>query len=333
MNEKIQRIKISFENDFSSASSEEAQAELRNAYLGKKSELISLLGSIRDLPAEERKEVGREGNELRKYIEEKLSGVAGKPTVAKEKMSIEEFDVTLPGKRQRLGRLHPCTVVAREMNTIFKQMGFSVYAGPEIETDEYVFEKLNLPKNHPARSLQDTLVIEDPEIILRSHCSSVEARALENESLPVRIVVPGRTFRYEDLNQTNHFAFHQYEGLAVAKDITMADLKGAFESFARITFGAHVKTRMRAKYYPQVEPGCGFDIECKFCQGEGCPVCKRRGWVEISGGGMVHPNMLRSCGIDPEVYSGFAFGMGFDRVVMQRFEINDIRKLFDGTLY
>lgn len=328
MQDQLSKIRKAFETDLNSNISAE---ELRIKYLGRKSELMALLANIRNLSPEEKKVVGQQGNELRKLIEEKVSESG---SAIQKIEGLESIDVTLPGRpKRKIGKLHPHTLVQREMNEIFKQLGFSVYAGPEIETDEYVFEKLNLPKDHPARSLQDTLVIEDPEVILRSHTSSVEIRAMENEKLPIRIVVPGRAFRYEDLNQTNHFAFFQYEGLAVGEDITMADLKGTFESFAKSFFGPDTKIRIRAKYYPQVEPGCGLDILCKFCNGEGCPVCKKRGWIEASGGGMVHPNALRAVGIDPQKYSGFAFGMGFDRIVMQKYGVKDIRKFFDGTLY
>ncbi len=324
---ELDTIRVNFDSDIASGMGAE---ELKKKYLGKTSDLMKIVGSIATLSVEEKKTVGKESNILKSYIVQTIDTKLGSTELKNAKIS--SVDVTLPGKRRKIGALHPGTLVMREMNEIFKQMGFSVYSGPEIETDEYVFERLNLPKNHPARSLQDTLIIEDPEVILRSHTSSVEIRAMENEKLPIRIVVPGRAFRYEDLNQTNHFAFFQYEGLAVGENITMADLKGTFESFAKSFFGPETKIRIRAKYYPQVEPGCGLDILCKFCDGAGCPVCKRRGWIEASGGGMVHPNALRSCGIDPEKYSGFAWGMGFDRIVMQKYNIPDIRRMYDGTL-
>jgi phenylalanyl-tRNA synthetase alpha chain len=329
MKEKLEKIKEQFDQEISKVKNNAELELLKIKYLGRKAEFNALLSTLKDLSAEEKQVVGRIANDVKKYIAEKIDS---KQNTSYSNSVYDNIDVTLPGKDFTLGTLHPHTIVTRQMNEIFKQMGFSVYAGPEIETDEYVFEKLNLPKNHPARSLQDTLIIDDPEVILRSHTSSVEMRALENDKLPIRIVAPGRVFRYETLNQTNHFAFYQYEGLAVGEDITMADLKGAFESFARSFFGPETVIRIRAKYYPQVEPGCGLDILCKFCDGKGCPVCKKRGWIEASGGGMVHPNALRSCGIDPEKYSGFAWGIGFDRVVMQKFGIADIRKLFDGTL-
>ena len=330
MEENLNTIKKNFDEEIAKVDSQSDLDEVRIKYTGRKSEFNALLSGIKDLSPEEKQTVGKQANVMRFEIENKIKEVAD--SLIKNSSAHSEIDVTLPGLRRKIGELHPNTIVMREMNEIFKQLGFSVYAGPEIETDEYVFEKLNLPKNHPARSLQDTLMIEDPEVILRSHTSSVELRAMENEKLPIRVVVPGRVYRYETLNQTNHFAFFQYEGLAVGEDITLADLKGTFESFARSFFGAETKIRIRAKYYPQVEPGCGLDILCKFCNGDGCAVCKRRGWIEASGGGMVHPNALKAVGIDPAKYSGFAWGMGFDRIVMQKFGIADIRKLFDGTL-
>lgn len=331
MIEEFEKIKKTFDLSINDVNTINELETLRIEFLGRKSELTNSLSKIATLPIEERKEAGQSGNTLRNYIEEKINEKA-KELENVMYRNYDEFDVTLPGKKVGIGRLHPHTLVLREFGEIFKQMGFSFYAGPEIETDEYVFERLNLPKNHPARSLQDTLIIDDPEVILRSHTSSVEIRGMEALDLPIRIVVPGRVYRYEDLNQTNHFAFFQYEGLAIGEKITMADLKGTFESFAKQYFGDDTLIRIRAKYYPQVEPGCGLDIQCKFCHGTGCPVCKRRGWLEASGGGMVHPNALRSCGIDPEKYSGFAWGIGFDRLVMQKYKINDIRKLFDGSL-
>lgn len=325
MIEKLNKIKSEYEADAKILSS----AEIKNKYLGKNSELMQILSSIKDLSPDEKKIVGKEGNALKRSIESQINSEGSD---SKSSLSSEDIDVTLPGKRLKLGRLHPHTLVMREMNDIFRQLGFSVYSGPEIETDEYIFEKANLPKNHPARSLQDTLTIKDPEILLRSHTSSVENRAMENEKLPLRIVVPGRVYRYEDLNQTNHFAFFQYQGVCVGEDITMADLKGTFEFFVHQFFGSEVQTRFRSKYYPEVEPGVGLDLMCKFCGGTGCPVCKRRGWAEILGAGMIHPNMLRMSGIDPKKYSGFAWGMGFDRLVMQKYGISDIRVLFNGGI-
>lgn len=318
------------ENKFVQVEQNRDYDQIKEVFLSKESLLSRILSIIKDLPQDKRSVVGKRANTLRKKAEELYSQVKQIHSFSKGKY--DYFDVTLPGYKFKIGRLHPVTLVIREMNSIFRNMGFSVYAGPEIETDYYVFEVMNLPKNHPARSLQDTLVINDPEVILRSHTSSVEGRAMQNESIPLRIVVPGRVYRYEDLNATNHFAFFQYEGLAIAEDLTMADLKGVLDRFVKEFFGENVKTRFRAKYYPQVEPGAGVDISCLHCNGSGCQVCKYRGWMEMLGAGMVHPNSLRIMNIDPNKYTGFAWGMGLDRIVMQKYGINDIRDLYNGTL-
>jgi len=218
------------------------------------------------------------------------------------------------------------------LNSFFRYYGYSVYEGPEVEFNEYNFEKLNLPKDHPARSLADTLFISEPNIMLRTHTSSVETRAMTNEDLPLRIVVPGKVFRNETTNATNNSMFYQYEGLVVDKNVSMAELKGTLDKFIKFLYGVETKTRFRCKYYPQVEPGAGLDIQCLFCNSKGCTVCKFRGWVEVLGCGMVHPNVLRSCGIDHKKWSGFAFGMGLDRIVMLKYGIDDIRKLYSGEL-
>jgi phenylalanyl-tRNA synthetase alpha chain len=220
----------------------------------------------------------------------------------------------------------------RKINSFFRYYGYSVYEGPEIETNEFNFEKLNLPKDHPARELADTLYIQEPEILLRTHTSSVEARALTKEELPLRIVVPGKVYRNETENTTNNSMFYQYEGLVVDKNMSMADLKGTLNAFVRFLYGDDVKTRFRCKYYPQVEPGAGLDVQCTFCHGKGCQVCKYRGYIEVLGAGMVHPNMLKNCNVDTKIWNGFAFGMGFDRLVMLSYGINDVRKLYNGEL-
>lgn len=327
----IKNIKKNLDKDNKSGLNHQ---ELSKKYLSKDSDLSKLFILLPKLSPDEKKEAGKLINQAKKDIEEMISSnLPDNKSSNITKHIPQETDITLPGNRQKFGKLHPLTIVEREMNSIFKQMGFSVYAGPHIELDSNVFEKLNLPKNHPARSLQDTLVIEDPEILLRSHTSSVEIRAMEGESLPIRVVVPGRAYRYEDLSSNNHISFTQYEGLAVGKGITLANLHGLFNLFAKNFYGESTEVRIRAKYYPQVEPGCGLDLKCRFCGGEGCQVCKYRGWVELSGGGMVHPNVLRACKIDPAEYTGIAWGMGFDRIVMQKYGINDIRSLFDGSLY
>ncbi|MFA6005076.1 MAG: phenylalanine--tRNA ligase subunit alpha [Patescibacteria group bacterium] len=278
----------------------------------------------------EKKNYGKLLNEIRAELERAFSDAEtklGKETVAKLPL-----DTSIPGLKPVVGHLHPTTVITRTLNAFFRYLGYSVYEGPEIETNEFNFEKLNLPKDHPARELADTLYISEPEVLLRTHTSSVEARAMTKEELPIRIVVPGKVYRNETTNATNGAMFYQYEGLLVDKGITMADLKGTLNALVRYLYGDDVKTRFRCKYYPQVEPGAGLDIQCTFCQGKGCLVCKYRGWIEVLGSGMVHPNELRNCGIDPAEWSGFAFGLGLDRMVMTKYGISDIRKLYSGEL-
>lgn len=305
-------------------------AALRVKYLGKKQGLFTQLSQIlRELAPEDRREAGKILNALKTDLEQHLSL---REAQTAEQNPLDEIDQTLPGIRPKIGQLHPTTQVLRSMNAFFRYLGYSVYQGPEIETDEYNFNKLNLPMDHPARELQDTLYISEPDVLLRTHTSSVETRALSHEQLPLRIVVPGKVYRNETSNATNNSTFYQYEGLVVDRNLSMADLKGTLVAFAKFLYGDDVKTRFRCKYYPQVEPGAGMDIQCNFCHGEGCVVCKYRGWIEVLGSGMVHPNMLHKCGIDPEEWTGFAFGMGLDRLVMLKHGINDVRKLYNGEL-
>lgn len=311
------------------AESGDSVEALRTKYLGKKQGLFTQLSQVmRDLATEDRREAGQILNAVKQEIEDRLASLESND----EKNPLDDIDQTLPGIRPKIGKLHPTTQVLRSMNAFFRYLGYSVYQGPEIETDEFNFNKLNLPMDHPARELQDTLYISEPDVLLRTHTSSVETRALTHEKLPIRIVVPGKVYRNETSNATNNSTFYQYEGLVVDRNITMADLKGTLVAFAKFLYGEDVKTRFRCKYYPQVEPGAGMDIQCSFCHGEGCVVCKHRGWIEVLGSGMVHPNMLRKCGIDHEEWTGFAFGMGLDRLVMLKHGINDVRKLYNGEL-
>jgi phenylalanyl-tRNA synthetase alpha chain len=238
----------------------------------------------------------------------------------------------MPAKLARIGNLHPTSIVISEMVEIFKNLGFSVIEGSEIESDHYVFELLNLPKDHPARSLQDVLYIEEPEILLRSQTSSVEARSIEKLKPPFRVLVAGKCYRFENVNASNNSMFYQFQGFVLQKGISMADLKGTLLHFAKTYFGEDRKIRFRCKYYPEVEPGVGLDLNCQFCNSKGCSVCKGRGWIEMLGAGMIHPNILKNFKIDPREISGFAFGMGLDRIVMDRFKIKDIRSLYNGDI-
>jgi len=305
-------------------------ADLQIALLGRKSTLLNLSKQMGSLSPDDRRILGQKINDLKNTFQSALEQKA--QTLAHQSSQTTKVDLSLPGIRPQLGHLHPSTQVMRSLNHFFHSLGYSVYEGPEIETNEFNFEKLNLPADHPARDLADTLYIHEPEYLLRTHTSSVETRAMTHEKLPIRIVVPGKVYRNETTNTTNNSMFYQYEGLVVDKNVSMADLKGTLIEFAKFLYGEGVETRFRCKYYPQVEPGAGMDIKCTFCHGEGCQVCKYRGWIEVLGAGMVHPNALRACGIDPQEWSGFAFGMGFDRLVMLKYGINDVRKLYNGEL-
>lgn len=311
-------------------SGEKSTDELRITLLGAKSDLTRLTRQIRNVPQEDRQRVGMVVNEVKQGILNALNNT----TIRQSDKTTEEqkLDITLPGNRPLQGHLHPTTIVIREMNEIFQSMGFSVADGPEIDTDEYNCDRVNLPPDHPARDLQDTLYIEEPTWLLRTHTSSVEAHILETEKPPYRYVIPGKVYRQEKANATNNIVFYQYQGLAIGTDITMAELKGTLDTFVRKFFGESRETRFRCKYYPEVEPGVGVDISCAFCDKKGCSVCKYRGWIEMLGAGMVHPNMLRRVHLDPAKYSGFAWGMGLDRIVMQRYGIRDIRSLYNGDI-
>lgn len=324
--DRLKNLKINFQEDLDQIKNQDELSACRAKYLGRRG-LINQ--AFKSLDPNKIKEESKDLNILKVQIESLL--------LEKEK-NLSELEVlplensTLPGIRQKIGHLHPTTKIIRSMNDFFKRQGFSVYEGPEIENDEYCFDKLNLPKDHPARELTDTLYISEPELLLRCHTSSVETRCMTNEKLPIRIVVPGKVYRNENTNATNGSMFYQYEGLVVDKGISMAHLKSTLNEFVKFIYGPDTITRFRCKYYPQVEPGAGLDIQCQFCFGKGCSVCKYRGFIEALGSGMVHPNVLKKCGIDPKIYTGFAFGIGLDRLVMLKYKINDIRKLYNTEL-
>jgi phenylalanyl-tRNA synthetase alpha chain len=301
---------------------------LRIDYLGRNGKITDFIKKLKEARPEEKKQLGILINDTKNTIIK---------TLASQKNQLREtvrdwFDPTIPGKKYKLGHYHPTTIVINEMFDIFKHLGFSIIEGPEIETDTYNFEKLNLPKDHPARSLQDALYIEEPNIVLRTHTSSVESRALENLKPPYRVVVAGKCYRFESVNASNNAMFYQFQGFALQKGLSMSDLKGTLYYFVKKFFGEKRKVRYRCKYYPEVEPGVGLDLDCLFCNGKGCSVCKGRGWIEMLGSGMIHPNMLKGFGYDPKKISGFAFGMGLDRIVMDKFKINDIRSLYNGDI-
>jgi phenylalanyl-tRNA synthetase alpha chain len=302
--------------------------QIRIDLFGRNGKITGLLKRITEVPSESRQQVGILINDTKKTLE---SLIADQKNSFKENAR-EWFDPTVPGIVPSVGNLHPTSIVINEMFEIFKHLGFSIMEGPEIETDIYNFEKLNLPKDHPARSLQDVLYIEEPDVLLRSHTSSVETRSLEKLEAPFRIVVAGKCYRFENVNASNNSMFYQFQGVALQKGLSMADLKGTLYYFAKEFFGHDRKIRFRCKYYPEVEPSAGLDLDCPFCKGKGCTVCKGRGWLEMLGCGMIHPNILKGFGYNTNEISGFAFGMGLDRIVMDRFKIKDIRSLYNGDI-
>ena len=302
-------------------------------YLSKTHGLLTQ--KIKELPTlspEEKKETGPKLNELKKYIEESIK--KGRQDYLQVQIADSDIDLTIPYPALNTGYLHLTTQIIRHMNDFFRYYGFSIGEGPEIETAEYNFRRLNLPEGHPATDLQDTLFIYEPDILLRTHTSSVESRILENYKPPIRVVVPGKCYRNETPNATNSSFFHHYQGVVVDKGITIQNLKWLMEVFHKYLFeDDNIELRFRYKYYPEVSPGMGVDVRCQFCDGVGCVVCKQRGWMEVLGCGMIHYNILKMSGIDPEVYTGFAWGMGLDRLVMAKFGISDIRKLYGGLAY
>jgi phenylalanyl-tRNA synthetase alpha chain len=317
----------------SAAEGTEQINELRVRFLGKKGELTGLLRSMGSLPAEDRPAVGQMVNDARQRIEAEIELRLEKSKEAEKaaRLSAEALDVTMPGKLQKRGKLHPLTQTMRQIVDIFVGMGFEVAEGPEIEYDKYNFEMLNIPADHPARDMQDTFYITD-STVLRTHTSPVQVRTMLNKKPPIRVVCPGRVYRSDDVDATHSPIFHQIEGLVVDKGVTMADLRGVLDVFAKELYGEHTKTRLRPSYFPFTEPSAEVDITCHVCGGSGCRVCKGTGWIEILGSGMVNPNVLRMSGIDPEVYTGFAFGIGIERVANAKFGISDIRLHYENDL-
>ena len=306
---------------------------IRVKYLGKKGELTTILKSMKDLSKEERPVMGKLVNDVKKVVEEKLDEVVNKikEEEKKKKLESEIIDITLPGKKNVIGRRHPLELTIERIKDIFISMGFSVEEGPEVELDYYNFEALNIPKNHPARSEQDTFYIND-NVVLRTQTSGVQIRVMEKQKPPIKMISPGKVYRADSVDATHSPIFHQMEGLVVAKGVTFADLKGTLELFVKKMFGDKVQTKFRPHHFPFTEPSAEMDATCFVCGGKGCNVCKGSGWIEMLGCGMVHPNVLRNCGIDPEEYSGFAFGFGIDRMVMLSYGLDDIRLLYESDM-
>ncbi|MBQ2806780.1 MAG: phenylalanine--tRNA ligase subunit alpha [Clostridia bacterium] len=307
--------------------------QIRIQYLGKKGELTAVLRGMGKLTAEERPVIGQLANQVRADIEAAIAEKAEalKAGALAEQLKAEKLDVTMPGKTMRVGHVHPLTRVQRDMEEIFIGMGFSIAEGPEVEYDLYNFQKLNIPENHPARDTQDTFYITE-NILLRSQTSPVQARTMEVQKPPIRIISPGRVYRSDAMDATHSPLFHQMEGLVVDKGITMGDLKGMLETFAKAQFGEETRCRFRPHHFPFTEPSAEVDVSCFACGGKGCRLCKGEGWIEILGAGMVHPNVLSMCGIDPEEYSGFAFGMGIERIAMLKYHVDDIRLFYENDV-
>lgn len=320
------------ELDSAGVTDHDALEAWRVRYLGRRGRLTQVLRNLSGLPLEERRTVGAAANELKSLLEERLAARQAKIRSAAQAVTAEEaLDVTLPGRRRLKGRLHPVTQTIREITNAFGELGFQVVEGPEVEWDHYNFTMLNIPPDHPARDMFDTFYIEggdkngDRSMLLRTHTSPMQARIMEKTEPPVRVVVPGRVFRYEATDATHEWHLHQIEVLAVDEGITFADLKGTLYEFARRIFGPERKVRFRCDFFPFVEPGVEMAIDCFKCRGAGCSFCKRTGWIEIMGAGMVHPKVLVGVGYDPERYTGFAAGIGVERVAMLRHGIEDIR--------
>ena len=331
MKQQLEQIKAAALEAIAAAQNAQDIDSVRVKYLGKKGELTAILKMMGGLSPEERPVMGQLVNtakaELEAVISEKNNEMKAKATELK--LQQETIDITLPAKKEKAGKLHPLSSVLDDMIDIFQSMGFDVVDGPEVETDHYNFECLNVPADHPARDMQDTFYLGE-NLLLRTQTSAAQIRTMETRKPPIRVICPGRVFRADEVDATHSPVFHQIEGLVVDKGVTMCDLKGVLEQFAHEIYGAETKVKFRPSFFPFTEPSVEVDVSCSECGGKGCRVCKGAGWIEILGAGMVHPNVLRSCGIDPEVYSGFAFGIGLDRLTTTRYKISDIRLLFEN---
>ena len=339
MRDKLQEITKKAMEQIEAAQEMTALNDVRVAILGKKGELTAVLKSMKDVKPEERPMVGQLVNEARNAIEEKLNEAKTKLEEADMKMRLksEVIDVTLPAKKAKIGHSHPNVSVLEEVENIFIGMGYEVVEGPEVEYDYYNFEALNIPENHPAKDEQDTFYI-NKNILLRTQTSPVQVRVMEKGKLPIRMIAPGRVFRSDEVDATHSPSFHQIEGLVVDKNITFADLKGTLEEFAKELFGPETKTKFRPHHFPFTEPSAEVDVTCFKCGGTGeingcsCRFCKGSGWIEILGCGMVHPHVFEMCGIDPEEYTGFAFGVGLERIALLKYEIDDMRELYKNDI-
>ena len=322
MEERVALIKNQIES-FSGKESADVET-FRLKYISKKGEVSQLFEELKNVPAEQKKAAGQLLNDLKKLAEAKLKELSG--TIGIQQKGDNELDLSLPSITNKTGNLHPLTLTRFRIIEVFERLGFSVEDGPEIEDDWHNFSALNFPDNHPAREMQDTFFVEkNPDMLLRTHTSNVQIRLMEKQRPPIRAIMPGRVYRNEAISARAHCFFHQIEGLYVNKNVSFADLKQTLYHFAMELYGKDIKIRYRPSFFPFTEPSAEIDISCLICKGKGCNICKYSGWVEIAGSGMVHPNVLKNCGIDPEEYTGFAFGMGIERVAQLLYNVNDLR--------
>ncbi|KGN03536.1 phenylalanine--tRNA ligase [Clostridium novyi A str. 4570] len=333
MKEKLQQIKNTALEELNKISNKAELENIRVKYLGKKGELTQILRGMGKLSSEERPVIGKLANEVRGSIEELIEKAVTEIKLKEKeaKLKNEVIDISMPGRKQTVGRKNPLQLTLDSIMDIFISMGFSIEEGPEVEKDYYNFEALNIPKNHPARGEQDTFYIND-DVVLRTQTSPIQVRTMENQKPPIKMIAPGKVYRSDSVDATHSPIFYQIEGLVIDKGITFADLKGTLELFTKKMFGEKMQTKFRPHHFPFTEPSAEMDATCFVCGGKGCNVCKNSGWIELLGCGMVHPDVLRNCGIDPEVYSGFAFGFGLDRMVMQKYELDDIRLLYESDM-
>lgn len=333
MKEQLQSIKATALEAIASCSDLKEMDALRVRFLGKKGELTAILKQMGGLSAEERPVIGQLANDVRTAIEDGIKAKTEtlKSAETEKRLAAEALDVTMPGRKLTIGRRHPMNIVLDELKEIFRGMGYTVVDGPEVETTNYCFDMLLTKEGHPARDPQDTFYITD-DVILRTQTSSVQIRQMLKNKPPFAIISPGRVYRRDEVDATHSPIFHQCEGLVIDKNITFADLKGTLEEFAKRLYGEGMKLKFRPHHFPYTEPSCEIDFQCFRCGGKGCPMCKGEGWIEILGAGVVRPEVLENCGIDPEEYSGFAFGIGIERITMLRYEIDDMRYIYENDM-
>ena len=332
MEEKIKELRAALEADMAGVQNKDQLSAFWQKYLSKNGSVAGLTKNLRDVPKQDRPAVGKTINEFKTWAEGQYKALSEQVEQAAlaARNEAETVDITMPAKRHHCGGLHPITLVKNEIIDVFAGMGFEIYEGPEIEDDDHNFTRLNVPKNHPARDMQDTFYVAE-DIVLRTQTSGGQIRVMDREKPPIKVLVPGRVFR-SDSDATHSPMFHQMEGLVVDKNITLCDLQGMLDKFVQALFGPEVKTRLRPSYFPFTEPSVEVDVSCFACGGKGCSLCKGTGWIEVLGAGVVHQNVLKNCGIDPQVYSGFAFGIGIERIAMLKYGINNIGLMFENDL-